>query len=112
LPGNLVDVVFGPKMFGVVSGVLTFIETPLIEQGEGVMIARMPGEETGPRGLGDKKAEQVEVEMLAGLQIGCIETEVAKAPDFEWAVQGDSAHVVLFRQGYRHGSFLLLTTLT
>src|SRR6185503_11464339 len=56
LPGDLINVVLGAKMFGVVAGVLPFVEFLFVEQRKGMVIAGVPAEETGARGLGDKKA--------------------------------------------------------
>jgi hypothetical protein len=97
LPGNLIDIVLGPEMFGIVPGELPLVEFVPFEQGEGVMIAGVPAEESRARGLSDEEAEQVKVEMPAGLEVRGVEAEVAKATNFERAIQDDSADVVFRR---------------
>jgi hypothetical protein len=86
-------------MFGVVTGVLSFIEPPLIEQGEGVMIAGMPGKISSAGRFSDEKTEQVEVEPPARLQVGSVKTEVAEAANLKRPVERDAADVVFSCHG-------------
>jgi hypothetical protein len=91
---------------------MSFVEFLLVEQGEGVMIACVPAKETRARGFGDKKTEQVEVKVLACLEVFGIETEVVKPPNLEGAVQGNSANVVFFFSHCRHRRISTHDTLT
>jgi hypothetical protein len=70
-----------------VAGILTLVELLLVEQGEGVMIACVPGEETRARRFGDEKTEQVKIETPARLEVRSIEAKVAKAPNLKRAFQ-------------------------
>ena len=69
LPGDLVDVVLGAKMLGVLTGKLTLVKLLLVEQGKGVMIASVSAEESCARRLGDEKTEQIEIKALARLEV-------------------------------------------
>jgi len=60
---------------------------------------------TGTGGLGYEKSQQVEVKAPAGLQVGCIEAEMAEAPNLEWSVERDPTDVVLTWHRGCHGDF-------
>jgi hypothetical protein len=53
LPGDLIDVVFGTKMLGVVTGILALVEFLFIEQGKGMVITGVTAEIAGAGGFGD-----------------------------------------------------------
>jgi hypothetical protein len=53
LPGDLIDVVFFPEVFGVIAGVLALVEFLFLEQGERMMIAGMAAEVARAGGFSD-----------------------------------------------------------
>ncbi len=100
LPGNLIDVVLGTKVPGVVTGVLALAKFRLVEQGKRVMVTGVPAKVTRARRLSDKKPEQIKVKMPTCFQIRRIEAEVTQPPYLERAVQRNAADVVFFRYGH------------
>jgi hypothetical protein len=112
LPCDLIDVIFRPEMLRVVTRVLARVEPLLVEQGEGMMIACVPPEETCARRFGDEKAEEIEIEAPAGLEVRSIEAKMAKSPNLKRPIQGNAANVVFFFGRCRHESLSCYDTLT
>src|SRR5262245_23134624 len=96
LPGDLVDVIFGTKVFGISAGILPLVEFFLVEQGKGMMIPRMPAKISSPCRLGDKETEQVEIKMPARFEYFGVEAEMAEAANLEGPVEGDAADIIFF----------------